>query len=439
MDGCSRVLYCVFTLLALSTFTRCSENNDRNQNVEEKITYNGDQVLRVVTVNSKQRKKIKELENQGLVEKWFTNSTSVDIMVKKDNSEIVKNTLNNGSLSFDIFIDDIQRAINDENPPINEEELELSGRQGHNLTFERYHKVDNIYKYIDFLSQEYPDIVEIETIGKSHENVPLRVIRIKLDQNATDKKAIWIDGGIHAREWIAVSSVLYLINELVYNKDSLEPYMNNIEFHIIPILNPDGYKHSHEKERLWRKNRNKSSANSCIGTDLNRNWDYHWGETGASKYSCSEIYRGVKASSERETQAVVKYIMKNPNKFKGFLTFHSYGQYILYPWGYAKRVPSDHTEVHRVGQIMATAIKKATSIEYTVGNSAGLLYPAAGASDDWAKGVAKIKYSYTVELKDTGKYGFILPPSEILSTGKEAFAAVSALAKEIGSEKNNNV
>lgn len=55
----------MFTLLALSTFTRCSEKNDQNQNVEEKITYNGDQVLRVVTVNSKQRKKIKELENQG--------------------------------------------------------------------------------------------------------------------------------------------------------------------------------------------------------------------------------------------------------------------------------------------------------------------------------------------------------------------------------------
>ncbi|XP_022161977.1 carboxypeptidase B-like [Myzus persicae] len=439
MDGCSRVLYCVFTLLALLTFTECSENSDQHQDVEEKITYNGDQVLRVETVNSKQRKKIKELENQGLIEKWFTNSTSVDIMVKKENSEIVKNTLNNGSLSFNIFINDIQRAINDENPPINEDELELFGRQGHNLTFERYHKVDDIYKYIDHLSQEYPDIVEIETIGKSHENVPLRVIRIKLDRNATDTKSIWIDGGIHAREWIAVSSVLYLINELVYNRDALESHMKNIEFHIIPILNPDGYKHSHEKERLWRKNRSKPSANSCVGADLNRNWDYHWGETGASKYSCAEIYRGVKASSERETQAVVKYIMKNPNKFKGFLTFHSYGQYILYPWGYAKRVPSDHTEVHRVGQVMATAIKKATSIEYTVGNSATLLYPAAGASDDWAKGVAKIKYAYTVELKDTGKYGFILPPSEIVSTGKEAFAAVSALANEIGSENNKNV
>lgn len=49
-------------------------------------------------------------------------------MVKKDNSEIVKNSLNNGSLPFKIFIDDIQQAINEENPPVNENEL--SGRQG---------------------------------------------------------------------------------------------------------------------------------------------------------------------------------------------------------------------------------------------------------------------------------------------------------------------
>lgn len=51
-------------------------------------------------------------------------------MVKKYNSEIVKNALYNGSLSYDIFIDDIQRAINEENPPVNEDELKLSERQG---------------------------------------------------------------------------------------------------------------------------------------------------------------------------------------------------------------------------------------------------------------------------------------------------------------------
>lgn len=68
-----------------------------------------------------------------MIEKWFTNSTSVDIMVKKENSEMVKSSLNNGSLSFNVFIDDIQRAINEENPPINEDEL--FGRLGKNNLF----------------------------------------------------------------------------------------------------------------------------------------------------------------------------------------------------------------------------------------------------------------------------------------------------------------
>lgn len=111
---------------------------------------------------------------------------------------------------------------------------------GHNLTFERYHKINDIYKYVDYISQEYPELVEIDSIGNSFEGTPLRVIRIRPDKNAANINTIWVDGGIHAREWIAVSSVLYLINELIYNRDTLEPHMKNTEFHILPIVNPDG-------------------------------------------------------------------------------------------------------------------------------------------------------------------------------------------------------
>lgn len=64
--------------------------------------------------------------------------------------------------------------------------------------------------------------------------------------------------------------------------------------------------------------------------------------------------------------------------FQAYLTFHTYGQYILYPWGYNRHISSNHEELNRVGQVMAKAIKNATSEDYTVGNSAALLYPAAG-------------------------------------------------------------
>jgi len=56
---------------------------------------------------------------------------------------------------------------------------------------------------------------------------------------------------------------------------------------------------------------------------------------------------------------------------------------------------------------------------------------STGASDDWAKGAARIKYTYTIELRDRGSFGFILPVQYILPTAREALAAALTLAGEI--------
>lgn len=71
---------------------------------------------------------------------------------------------------------------------------------------------------------------------------------------------------------------------------------------------------------------------------------------------------------------------------------------------------------------------------YQVGNSAQLLYPAAGGSDDWAKSIG-IKYSYTIELRDTGRHGFVLPAQYIQPTGKEARAFVLTIAQAVSRKK----
>lgn len=66
---------------------------------------------------------------------------------------------------------------------------------------------------------------------------------------------------------------------------------------------------------------------------------------------------------------------------------------------------------------------------YTVGNSATTLYAASGGADDWAKAILKIKYAYTIELRDKGKHGFILPAQYIIPTSKEALSAVNVVTK----------
>lgn len=84
-----------------------------------------------------------------------------------------------------------------------------------------------------------------------------------------------------------------------------------------------------------------------------------------------------------------------------------------------------------MGKEGAEAIRKVSGKEYTVGPAGSSLYPAAGGSDDWAKGVFKTKYSYTLELRDTGRYGFMLPAKEIIDTGNEVLAFMNVLAKAV--------
>ena len=61
---------------------------------------------------------------------------------------------------------------------------------------------------------------------------------------------------------------------------------------------------------------------------------------------------------------------------------------------------------------------------------------ASGGSDDWAHGVANIKYSYTIELRDTGDHGFVLPKEQIIPTGEETMLALVDLCHTVAQERN---
>ena len=88
---------------------------------------------------------------------------------------------------------------------------------------------------------------------------------------------VWLEAGIHAREWIAPAVATYLVNELVNNNDAHPDYLDKINWYFLPCANPDGYSYSWETDRMWRKTR--SPQGGCFGVDPNRNWDYHWGGT----------------------------------------------------------------------------------------------------------------------------------------------------------------
>lgn len=153
-----------------------------------------------------------------------------------------------------------------------------------------------------------------------------------------------------SREWISPAAVTYIVNQLIEDWENQPAYIQNIDWYILPLANPDGYEYSHTNDRLWRKNRGGVGRGRCAGVDLNRNFGYKWGLQGASDKPCSEIFAGMKEFSEPETVAQKSFMAKSAANFEAFLTFHSYGQYILYPWGYDTVVPPDYMDLDRVGK-----------------------------------------------------------------------------------------
>lgn len=128
---------------------------------------------------------------------------------------------------------------------------------------------------------------------------------------------------------------------------------------------------------MWRKTRSTNGL-GCSGVDANRNYDFHWHEVGSSDSSCSEVYHGKSAFSEKESETSRDIMRGLSGNCKFFLTLHSYGNYILYPWGYSKDLPDNWKDQEEVAKAGADAIKKATGTDYTVGSTSNTLYLASG-------------------------------------------------------------
>jgi len=299
--------------------------------------------------------------------------------------------------------------------------------------FSEYKKYTDIVAQLNQWAQTYPSLVTLKpSLGKSWESRDIWAIHITSTKK-TNKNQILFTGMQHAREWISPMTVMYIASQLItqYDKNPNVTYhVDNLEFIIIPVVNPDGYEYSWTSQRLWRKNRRQNS--NSYGVDLNRNWDSNWGGGGSSGDPRSDTYRGPSVFSEPETKAVSNYVTTQ-TKIKAAIDFHSYSQLVLRPYGYTHTRAPDETELKKLGDGMRDMIYSVHNVRYTSETGADL-YIASGGADDWGYMKGKTPpsptgySSYTIELRDTGRYGFVLPPSQIVPTGEENFAATSFMA-----------
>uniref|UniRef100_A0A4W5KF06 Carboxypeptidase B2 (plasma) n=1 Tax=Hucho hucho TaxID=62062 RepID=A0A4W5KF06_9TELE len=393
-----------------------------------------DQVLSIHVTTHQQADIVRNISSQYETVLWSPASpehieadTEVHLFVPANNLGTVTDLLQTHHITHQVLLDNTEELIKMQT------RNESSDPRSSVSYYERYHSLEDIYYWINRTAQEHPDMVKVILIGSSYEKRPLYVLKLSGRQERAEKRAMWIDCGIHAREWISPAFCLwfvqYSLNFYNLNNDITE-MLNSMDIYVLPVMNPDGYKYTWTTNRMWRKNRSLSKESNCVGTDLNRNFDANWCTKGASNRPCDEIYCGQFPESEPEAEAVANFLRSHKDSVKLYLSIHSYGQMLLFPYSCSNEEVPNHAELFELVQEAAMKIRRYYRNNYKYGASAKTIYLAPGGSDDWAYNLG-IHYSFTFELEDRGRYGFLLPPSFISKACNEALLALKSIALRV--------
>ncbi|KAI6197123.1 Carboxypeptidase A1 [Aphelenchoides besseyi] len=299
-----------------------------------------------------------------------------------------------------------------------------------------YHRYNEIVDHLRVLTAYKPQMLTYLEITKTFEGRDLVGVKVTAPNSKKQKSTIFIDAGVHAREWIAPATALYMLDRLVneYETNSrIQWVLEEFDFIIVPVANPDGYEHSF-KDRIWRKtrSRNNNVSHWCVGADANRNWAYRWGEAGANRSPCSNIYAGQKAFSEPESLGLMEFIKNKVHDLKVYASLHAYGQVFLSPWGFTNEKPSNYRDQQLAARYAVESIQNTTGAKYTYGSISEVMYPASGTSIDYMQNLG-VPYIYGIELRpeDSSSIGFAILPNQIEPTGREMMAAFIRIAEYV--------
>lgn len=291
------------------------------------------------------------------------------------------------------------------------------GSMGGFLTYQE------ILDELDAMKAAYPDLITTKsnisnflTQGQSDNSVTPSIggngiqwvkISDNPDTDETEEEILY-SAIHHAREPMSVMQLIYYMWYLLENYDTdteVQNIVNNTELYFVPVLNPDGYLYNEKTDPngggFWRKNR-RDNGGGDFGVDNNRNYEYFidgdanngmWGGDGSSGNPDSDTYRGTSPFSEVENQAM-KWFCEQHNFVMAFNN-HSFGNLLLYPFGYTEETPTDENELF---ETIGNELVSRNGFNNMLSSG---LYPAAGDSDDFMYGTVgthnKI-YAYTPEI-----------------------------------------
>jgi carboxypeptidase T len=280
-----------------------------------------------------------------------------------------------------------------------------------NLVYE-YYNYQKMTELLQNLQSQNSDIMKLESYGKTYEGREIWLVKISDNVNLDEKEpGVLFMGAHHGNEKPSYEALLFFIKYVLdnYTKENrVRNVVDNTQIFVIPMVNPDGVEYSLNTEE-WRKNREPNYDDSgniiSFGVDLNRNYDFKWdflkifpslygGRWIASPDSFG--YRGEAPFSENETTAVKNFVEQHLINIS--LSYHTYGEFITYPWtDNSGRTPDEELFVS-VGEGICSINN------YELYGTRNTMIPrpggTLGTSENWLYGTQGI-LSFTIEICNT--------------------------------------
>jgi len=238
--------------------------------------------------------------------------------------------------------------------------------------------------------RRFPKQTQLQVLGQSRQGRPILALGIAHEIKARDPRpAFLLNSAHHGSEILSIEFTLDAIQSLLERPDvELERWLREAVIWCVPLINPDGLTtFIDESARVGRKNRHDVNGDGRQpypeGVDLNRNYPFRWGklgERGSRSSRNSPYYRGKRAASEPETQAMISLAQRE--RFVGSISYHTGTVAVLAPY----TIPGVRNPEPNEAWVVAEGVAKALGTQPLDNRSFRVkrnLYPVDGVDQDW--------------------------------------------------------
>ena len=327
--------------------------------------FDGHQVVKIEVADEAQLETLRALDAASRDIEIWSEVLHVGVIEARVSPE-QKRKLDASGLMYTVHIEDLQAHIN-----------EMYADRGGGFC-DQYRTYDEHIAFLSDLAAQYPTLAQTVDLGQSVEGRTLLAIRIT--GPGDHKVGLLYHGAQHGNEQAGAMLVAYTANHLLTNyatDPEIQSLVDNVEWYLLPIMNPDGY------ERYTRENRN--------WVDLNRNW----GGPGSG----DDWTGGPYPFSEPETAALRDFLVEHP-AVRLHLDLHGYINWFIWSWGHKADHAPHHDIYYSAGVEVRDLIEAAGGSYYNVGSIWDVAYTVSGGSVDYSYGVLN-RLGYTLELTDS--------------------------------------